>query len=255
VATSGPNQSGAVAEFDDGWNPFSNVANAITFDQVYASVTLDASFDTALSNFLDYTTLGTFTGVGSGDSVTAILVEVAGKRTGTGGSRIANIQLIVGGTVVGNSVGVASSAFGTSESYVSAAGGSVSIASLGTTLTGSQLTSTFGVRVQFDNPSGNDTLEIDACRVTLTYTSGTVYTIDATAGAFSEAGQSADILAARNIDASAGAFIESGQTTDIPVTRDVDASAGTFTLAGQSADVVVNSTGGGRSRLTLLGAT
>jgi len=256
VATSGPNQSGAVAEFDDGWQPFSNVANAITFDQVYSTVTIGGEL--SISNYLDYTGFGTFTGIGAGDSVTAVEIEVAGKTAATGTPTMLNAQLIVGGVVVGDIAPVDVSVFTSTETYQSSGVITVGSPDFGTTLTGADLTSNFGVRIQFSNDGTQEVFSVDACRVTLTYSSGTTYTIDVTAGAFSETGQSADVLVTRNIDVTAGAFTESGQTTDIPVTREVDASAGTFTLTGQPLDVQVptatvgDNTTGLRSQLSNL---
>ncbi len=168
MATSGPNQSGVVVADDrDGESPWTNAGNAKTFDQVYATCDM---FGGGKSDFLDYTTFGTFTGIGAGDSITAILVEVAGKGLAGGKTVILSVQLIVGGVLVGSASTAGSGTFGTSESYVAFAGGAVAITDLGTTLVGSQLDSTFGVEIQLRDPVDDDTVSIDACRVTLTYT-------------------------------------------------------------------------------------
>lgn len=172
MATSGPNQSGTVAEFDDGWTAWSNVANAITFDQVYATIALTID---QYSNFLDHTSFGTFAGIGAGDSITAIEIEYAGKKAGSGSFVIVSVQLIVGGVVVGSSIPIGTGSWTGTESYSTT--GVLMITSFDTTLVGSQLTSTFGVRVQFSNGGVSDTLSIDACRVTLTYTGGSSVSI------------------------------------------------------------------------------
>lgn len=168
MATSGPNQSGAVSEFDDGWAPWSNVGNAITFDQVYATTTIGEDLP-EFSNFLDYTGFGTYDGVGAGDSVTQLLIEVAAKTAATGAPKIASAQLIIGGVTVGSSVGVSSLAFTSTESYKSFP--VVNVSDFGVTLTGAQLNaSDTGVRVQFRNQTTTEVLSVDACRITATYT-------------------------------------------------------------------------------------
>lgn len=168
MATSGPNQSGTVAEFDDGWSPWTNDANAITFDQAYATTPLDSG-ETALSNYLDWTTFGTFAGIGAGDTVTHVEIEWAGKTSGGNDCSATSVQLIVGGVVVGTETTLSIAEFTGTESYISSGAKGV-VGDFATTLNGSQLTSTFGVRVQFKSVGALETLSIDACRITLTYT-------------------------------------------------------------------------------------
>lgn len=171
MATEGPNQFGAVSEFDDGWTPITNVGNAVADDNSYATVSLNASEFTAYSNFFDWVTAGLSAPADAAD-VTHVLAEVACKSTGSF-SRVFSVQLLVGGSPVGDVVNVAAS-IGASESYVSL--GTIAVSggsSFGTTLTGAQAKATgFGVRIQFDQLSGSETISVDAARVTITYTGG-----------------------------------------------------------------------------------
>lgn len=166
MATFGPNQFGAVSEFDDGYAAFTNPGNAITDNDGYATVALDPGSEIYSSNFLDYGTAG-ITGPADADSVTDVLVEVAVKSSG-GGALLSTVQLLVGGSPVGNPIDV-SQGIGGSESYIGISGAVAG--DFGTTLTGAQVkASGFGARIQFIAGSGAVTISVDAARVSGTYT-------------------------------------------------------------------------------------
>lgn len=168
MATSGPNQGGTAAEVADGFIGWTNPGNAVVDNDSYATVAMQAD-PPALTNRKDYTNFPAFTGVAAGDVVTHVKVEVA-LKVSSGTVSIGNVQLIKGGVPVGTAkdlVGVTSSS--TSEVYLST--GDISVSSdFITTLAGSELTSTFGVRVQFLAADGSFTLSVDAVRVTVTGT-------------------------------------------------------------------------------------
>lgn len=168
MATFGPNQFGAVAEFDDGWAAFTNAGNAITDNDGYATVALDPGSEIYNSNFLDYGTAG-ITEPADADNVTDIFIEVAVKETDSGETtRLYTVQLLVGGSPVGDPYEV-NQAFSTSEAYVGLTG---SVAgNFNTTLTGAQVkASGFGARIQFQASGASTTVSVDAARVSGTYT-------------------------------------------------------------------------------------
>lgn len=169
MANSGPNSAGAVAEFDDGWGAFSNVANAITSDGAFATAA-NSPEGGGQVNYLDYTSFGTFTGVANGDSVSSITFEVKCKVSTAGGTpRMLSVQLLVGGVPVGDPLDTGASSVAPAAKWVSS--GSVSLASLGTTLSGAQANAAgFGFRVSFTSAANGATFSIDDARVTLTGT-------------------------------------------------------------------------------------
>lgn len=225
MATSGPNQAGAVVETDVFETPWTDTSNAIVDDNVYALSSLpDFNYRT---NYLDYSTFGTFSGVAAGTVITNVTVEIAGKGTNGGVVRPETYQLIIGGSPVGSAYDASAATFGTSETYVSS--GAMTVAgNLGTTLNGAQANaSNFGVRVQFIASNGpGDDLYIDACRITLTYSASTAYTLDAQPGSFSVVGVAAQFPVSRSsLNAQSGSFTITGidatftvVTTTVPST-------------------------------------
>lgn len=165
MATTSTVQAATVSELSDGEFAWSNVANAVTDDDSYATFDGDGNvMGTGLSNRLQFTNFG-FTGPGDADDVTDVLFEFATLCADN--ATVLRVQLVVGGSLVG-SVYTINDPIGSTESWIGVSGSVVS--DFGTTLTGAQLkASNFGVAVTFYTLDAT-TVSVDAARGTATYT-------------------------------------------------------------------------------------
>ena len=162
MATSGPNQGGTATEVIGIFEVWTNPSFAVVDNNAYATVTMEI----LAANHLDIKTFGTFLGVNAADVVTHVTVETA-LKVSTGTVKIANVQLIKADVVVGSVKSLNIQSSSQTEVYISS--GALSVADdFVTTLVGSDLTSAFGVRIQYAAFNSLITLSVDAVRLTLT---------------------------------------------------------------------------------------
>lgn len=166
MATSGPNQGTTASDGGAyGSVAWTNPSDAVVENGTKATAVFSGEDATYL---LDVVNFGTFTGVSSGDVITNVLVEVK-CRSVTNGGNFAVGDLIIGGTSLGMQI-ITGGTYSTTLQWQTAFNGAP-VADWGKSgeLLGSDITSTFGVQFAMYN-SAADTVEVDAVRITLTYT-------------------------------------------------------------------------------------
>jgi hypothetical protein len=137
----------------------------ISSNDVYASCEIGNFED---SDYLDLTTFGY--AIPTGATIVGVKVEV--EKYASAADRIKDlvVQLIIGGTAVGDNNGDLSTFWGTTDDDTYVTYGGVSDM-WGNSITPAQANaSTFGVRIQVQNASGTNTAYIDHVRVTVYYT-------------------------------------------------------------------------------------
>jgi hypothetical protein len=146
--------SGSVA-----WTNPGNAVGSSPSDNVYATSAIGSGSST---NYLELTnpdiSLAPFM-----TTITGFVIEIERKVSSSGPTDL-TIKLIKGGSVVGNNKSGAS--WSTTESFVTFGAGNDL---WGSTWTGSDFNSTFGVQIQATNAGSSSTCSIDSARVTVYY--------------------------------------------------------------------------------------
>lgn len=166
MSTAGPNQGGAAANRTSSGNAWTNPGNGVTENSTSATCSL--ANDNA-SDYLDITTFGTFSGVGAGDNIDTVQIEVRCSQSVASQIDWQTFDFIIGGTPQGNDYGTGSWSPGTSLGYLSVTVDPTN--DLGAPMSGADFASGFGVALGFYNSNvSTSIISVDAVRVTLTGT-------------------------------------------------------------------------------------
>ncbi len=167
MATSGPNQGATCTDAGGGETAWVNASDGVVDNNSRATNPTD---ETSRTNYIDIVNFPTFTGVGAGDTVTDVQIELA-CLDGVGNAEQEWIaaQLIKAGVASGNELEPAVP-LTAAETYISFSA-ATNVGGFNVSLVGADLDATFGVRVQYRRIGASPvTISQDACRVTVTYT-------------------------------------------------------------------------------------